>query len=161
MIITPSAPNRIITNSLSHLFVKCRITDVLWVYKLPLCYTLLMLYCISFIYSSICIRLSVLLCKLLLYVYAFILPQLLCFVSYILLCIQFLTLIMYFLFPLIIIILYCRYHTHHNTPYLFITSISILSLFCFFTQYLPQCQHSCIVPFQHYHSIVISFSRLP
>ena len=47
MIITPSAANRIITNSLSHLFVKCCITNVLCVYKLPLCYTLLMLYCIS------------------------------------------------------------------------------------------------------------------
>ena len=55
MIITPSAANRIITNSLSHLFVKCCITNVLCVYKLPLCLT------IFYSYICICSRLYVLL----------------------------------------------------------------------------------------------------
>ena len=159
MFITPSAANRIITNSLSHLFVKCCITNVLCVYKLPLCLTIfysysLALYTIllihyhcfvislryvlaflslySYIYFSICSPLSVLLFKLLMYVHAFILPQLLCFiVSYILLCIQFLTLIMYLLFSLIVLTLYSRYHTHHNTLYLSIIFIFMLSLLCF------------------------------
>ena len=47
MIITPSAANRLITNSLSHLFVKCCITNVLCVYKLPLCLTIFYSYSLA------------------------------------------------------------------------------------------------------------------
>ena len=43
---------------------------------------------------------------------------------------------MYLLLSLIISILYSRYHTHHNTLYLFIIFIFILSLLCLFTPFI-------------------------